>query len=36
MTKEQRTFNGERTASSINGVGKTGQSHAKKKKKERN
>ena len=31
-TKEPRTYNGERTVSSINGVGKTGQPHAKKKK----
>ena len=29
MTKEARTYNGERTVSSINGVGKTGQPHAK-------
>ena len=29
MTKEQRTYNGERIVSSVNGVGKTGQSHAK-------
>ena len=28
MTKDQRTFNGEKTVSSINGVGKTGQPHA--------
>jgi len=29
MTKEIRIYNGEKTASSINGVGKTGQLHAK-------
>ena len=29
-TKEQRTYNGERIISSINGVGKTRQPHAKK------
>ena len=29
MTKEPRTYNGERTVSSINGVGKTRQLHAK-------
>ena len=29
MTKEQRIYNGERTASSINGGGKTGEPHAK-------
>ena len=29
MTKEPRLNNGERTVSSINGVGKTDQSHAK-------
>lgn len=29
-TKQHRTHNGERTLSSINGVGKTGQLHAKK------
>ena len=28
--KEQRTYTGERTISSINGAGKTGQSQAKK------
>ena len=28
MAKEQRTYNGERTVSLINGVGKTGQPHA--------
>ena len=30
MTKETETYNGERTDSSINGVGKTEQPHAKK------
>ena len=29
MTKEVRVYNGEKTDSSINGVGKTGQPHAK-------
>ena len=29
MTKETRTYNGEKTATSINGVGKTGQLHVK-------
>ena len=29
MTKEPRIYNGERTVSSINGVGKTGPSHNK-------
>ena len=29
MTKEARIYNGEKTASSINGAGKTGQLHAK-------
>ena len=29
MTKEARIYNGEKTASSINGVWKTGQLHAK-------
>ena len=29
MTKEARIYNGEKTASSLNGVGKTGQLHAK-------
>ena len=29
MTKETRIYNGEETASSINGVGKTGQLHVK-------
>ena len=29
MTKKERICNGEKTASSINGVGKTGQLHAK-------
>jgi hypothetical protein len=29
MTKEVRRYNGEKTVSSINGVGKTGQPHAK-------
>ena len=29
MTKEARIYNGEKTASYINGVGKTGQLHAK-------
>ena len=29
MTKDQRTFNGEKTICLINGVGKTGQPHAK-------
>ena len=29
MTKEQRTYNGEKIVSSINGVGKTVQPHAK-------
>ena len=33
MTKKQRTYNGESLLSSINGVGKTGQIHAKKKRK---
>ena len=27
MTKEERTYNGEKTASSISGAGKTGQLH---------
>ena len=30
MTKEARIYNGEKTASSINGVGKTEQLHVKK------
>ena len=29
MTKETRMYNGEKTASSINGIEKTGQLHAK-------
>jgi len=29
MTKEARIYNGEKTVSSINGVGKTGQLHVK-------
>ena len=29
MTKEARVYNGEKTACSINGVGKTGQPHVK-------
>lgn len=29
MTKETRVYNGERTVTLINGVGKTGQSNAK-------
>ena len=29
MTKETRIYNGEMTASSINGAGKTGQLHVK-------
>jgi len=29
MTKEPRTYNGEKTVSSINGIGKIGQPHAK-------
>ena len=29
MTKEARIYNGEKTASSINGAGKTGQLHEK-------
>ena len=29
MTKEARTYNGEKTASSISGAGKTGQLHVK-------
>jgi len=29
MTKEARIYNGERTACSINGAGKTGQPHGK-------
>jgi len=29
MTKEPRTYNGERTVSSINGEGKIGQPHVK-------
>ena len=29
MTKEAKIYNEEKTASSINGVGKTGQPHAK-------
>ena len=29
MTKEQRKNNGEKIVSSINGIGKTGQPHAK-------
>ena len=29
MTKEARIYNGEKTVSSTNGVGKTGQIHAK-------
>ena len=35
MTKEARLCNGGKTLSSLNGVVKTGQLHAKKKKKER-
>ena len=31
LTKEARIYNGVKTASSINGAGKTGQLHAKKK-----
>ena len=34
MTKEAKLYNGEKTISSINGAGKTGQLHVKKKKKE--
>ena len=34
LTKEARIYNGVKTASSINGAGKTGQLHAKKKKNE--
>ena len=30
MTKEARIYNGEKTASSISGAGKTGQLHVKK------
>ena len=30
MTKEARLYNGEKTVSSINGAGKTGQLHVKK------
>ena len=30
MTKEARIYNGEKTVSSINGAGKTGQLHVKK------
>ena len=33
LTKEARIYNGVKTASSINSAGKTGQLHAKKKKK---
>ena len=29
MTKDARTYNGEKTASSISGAGKTGQAHVK-------
>ena len=29
LTKEERTYNGPKTASSINGAGKTGQLHVK-------
>ena len=29
MTKEARVYNGEKTVSSINGAGKTGQRHVK-------
>ena len=29
MTKETRTYNGEKTASSVNGIKKTGQLHIK-------
>ena len=36
MTKEAKLYNGEKTISSINGAGKTGQLHVKKKKKKRN
>ena len=32
MTKEARMYDGEKTASSISGAGKTGQPHAKEKK----
>ena len=32
MTKEAKLYNGEKTISSINGAGKTGQLHVKKKK----
>ena len=35
MTKELRIYNRERTVSSINGAGKTGSPHAKKKEKEK-
>ena len=31
LTKEARTYNGEKRASSVNGAGKTGQLHVKKK-----
>ena len=34
MTRETRIYNGEKTVSSINGAGKTGQLHVKKKKNE--
>ena len=34
MTKEATLYNGEKTVSSINGAGKTGQLHVKKKKNE--
>ena len=30
LTKEERIYNGAKTASSINGAGKTGQQHVKK------
>ena len=36
MTKEAKLYNGEKTISSINGAGKTGQLHVKKKKEEIN
>ena len=35
MTKEAKLYNGEKTISSINGAGKTGQLHVKKKRKEK-
>ena len=36
MTKEAKLYNGEKTISSINGAGKTGQLHVKKKKEKKN